>query len=234
MQQAQKGDKVKVHYLGKLTNGETFDTSDGREPLEFEVGSGTVIKGFDEGVAGMEVGERKTINIPVEEAYGSRSEDMLIEFPKDRFPEDVAIEEGMQLMMSNGSGENIPVIVTEIKDNSVILDANHPLAGEDLIFDIELVEIVGPSPLIIMPWQAFRCYVDVGLELLKKSSSDQRRDNHQLNHNPQIPHGTTTRIKCPGVLQVVTPWPTSLRWVEKRILDEMVVININRHSQGSR
>ena len=151
MQQAQKGDKVKVHYHGKLTSGETFDTSSGREPLEFEVGSGTVIKGFDEGVAGMEVGEKKTINIPVEEAYGPRSEDMLIEFPKDRFPEDVAIEEGMQLMMSNGSGQNIPVIVTEIKENSVILDANHPLAGEDLIFDIELVEIVGPTPLIIMP-----------------------------------------------------------------------------------
>jgi FKBP-type peptidyl-prolyl cis-trans isomerase 2 len=151
MQQAQKGDKVKVHYHGKLTNGETFDSSNGREPLEFEVGSGTVIKGFDQGVAGMEVGEKKTINIPVEEAYGPRSEDMLIEFPKDRFPDDVAIEEGMQLMMSNGSGQNIPVIVTEIKEDSVILDANHPLAGEDLIFDIELVEIVGRSPLIIMP-----------------------------------------------------------------------------------
>lgn len=151
MQQAQKGDKVKVHYHGKLTNGETFDSSNGREPLEFEVGSGTVIKGFDQGVDGMEVGEKKTINIPVEEAYGPRSEDMLIEFPKDRFPDDVAIEEGMQLMMSNGSGQNIPVIVTEIKEDSVILDANHPLAGEDLIFDIELVEIVGRSPLIIMP-----------------------------------------------------------------------------------
>src|SRR5207248_11530445 len=125
--------------------------SNGREALEVEVGSGTVIKVVDESVAGMKVDEKKTISIAIEEAYGPRSEDMLIEFPKDRFPEDVAIEEGMQLMMSNGSGENIPVIVTEIKDNSVILDANHPLAGEDLIFDIELVEIVGPGPLIIMP-----------------------------------------------------------------------------------
>ena len=151
MQQAKKGDTVKVHYHGKLTNGETFDTSSGREPLEFEVGGGSVIKGFDEGVAGMEVGEKRTINIPVEEAYGPRSEDMLIEFPKDRFPQDMEIEQGMQLMMSNGSGQNIPVIVTEIKDSSVILDANHPLAGEDLIFDIELVEIVGGSPIIIMP-----------------------------------------------------------------------------------
>jgi peptidylprolyl isomerase len=151
MQEAKKGDKVKVHYHGKLTNGETFDSSAGREPLEFEVGSGSVIKGFDEGVSGMKVGEKKTISIPVDEAYGERSEDMLIEFPKDRFPKDMEIKEGMQLMMSNGTGQNIPVIVTEVKDDAVILDANHPLAGEDLIFDIELVEIVGGKPLIIMP-----------------------------------------------------------------------------------
>ena len=151
MQEAKKGDKVKVHYHGKLTNGETFDSSSGRDPLEFEIGSGSVIKGFDEGVSGMKVGEKKTINIPVDEAYGERSEDMLIEFPKDRFPKDMEIKEGMQLMMSNGTGQNIPVIVTEVKDDAVILDANHPLAGEDLIFDIELVEIVGGKPLIIMP-----------------------------------------------------------------------------------
>jgi peptidylprolyl isomerase len=151
MQEAKKGDKVKVHYHGKLTNGETFDSSAGREPLEFEVGSGSVIKGFDEGVSGMRVGEKKTINIPVDEAYGERSEDMLIEFPKDRFPKDMEIKEGMQLMMSNGTGQNIPVIVTEVKDDAVILDANHPLAGEELIFDIELVEIVGGKPLIIIP-----------------------------------------------------------------------------------
>jgi FKBP-type peptidyl-prolyl cis-trans isomerases 2 len=99
----------------------------------------------------MKVGEKKTVNIPVDEAYGPRSEDMLIEFPKDRFPGDMEIKEGMQLMMSNGSGQNIPVIVTEVKDDAVILDANHPLAGEDLVFEIELVEIVGGKPLIIMP-----------------------------------------------------------------------------------
>ena len=151
MQEAKKGDKVKVHYHGKLISGETFDSSSGREPLEFEIGSGSVIKGFDEGVSGMKVGEKKTINIPVDEAYGERSEDMLIEFSKDRFPKDMEIKEGMQLMMSNGSGQNIPVIVTEVKDDAVILDANHPLAGEDLIFDIELIEIVGGKPLIIMP-----------------------------------------------------------------------------------
>jgi FKBP-type peptidyl-prolyl cis-trans isomerase 2 len=151
MQQAKKGDKVKVHYHGKLKNGETFDSSSGREPLEFEVGSGSVIKGFDEGVAGMEVGEKKTINIPFDDAYGERSDDMLIEFPKDRFPQGMEIEQGMQLMMGDGAGQSMPVIVIEIKENSVILDANHPLAGEDLVFDIELVEIAGRSPLIIMP-----------------------------------------------------------------------------------
>ena len=151
MQQVKSGDKVKVHYHGRLTNGETFDTSSGREPLEFEVGGGMVIKGFDEGVKGMTVGQKKTVNIPVEEAYGSRSEEMVIEFPKDRFPEGMKIEEGMQLMMSNGAGQNIPVIVAEVKEGSVLLDANHPLAGEELIFDIELVEIVGNKPLIITP-----------------------------------------------------------------------------------
>jgi peptidylprolyl isomerase len=151
MQQAKKGDTVKVHYHGKLTNGETFDSSAGREPLEFEVGGGMVIKGFDQGVMGMEVGEKKTINIPVDEAYGPRSEEMIIEFPKERFPAELQIEEGAQLMMSNESGQNFPVLVAEIKEDSVMLDANHPLAGEELVFDLELVEIVGSKPLIIMP-----------------------------------------------------------------------------------
>ncbi|MGC4034514.1 MAG: peptidylprolyl isomerase [Chitinophagaceae bacterium] len=151
MQQVQKGDKVKVNYHGKLTNGETFDSSEGRAPLEFEVGAGMVIKGFDEGVTGMTIGEKKTVNIPVEDAYGPRSEEMMIEFPKDRLPADMQLEEGMPLMMNNEAGQQFQVIVTEIKDDAIILDANHPLAGEDLIFDIELVDIVGKKSLIIMP-----------------------------------------------------------------------------------
>lgn len=151
MQQVKNGDKVRVHYHGKLTNGETFDSSEGREPLEFEVGAGMVIKGFDDGVTGMSVGEKKTVNIPVDNAYGPRNDEMVIEFPKDRLPQDMQLEEGMPLMMSNGSGQQFQVVVVEVKDDIVVLDANHPLAGEDLIFDIELVEIVGAKPLIIMP-----------------------------------------------------------------------------------
>jgi FKBP-type peptidyl-prolyl cis-trans isomerase 2 len=150
MQQVKSGDKVKVHYHGKLTNGETFDSSNGREPLEFEVGSGMVIKGFDDGVTGMAVGDKKTINIPFLEAYGPTNPEMIIDMPKDRFPEDMQLEVGMPLMMTSGDGQNFQVTVTEIKEEAVILDANHPLAGKDLVFDLELVEIIN-KPLIIMP-----------------------------------------------------------------------------------
>ncbi|PZR26650.1 MAG: peptidylprolyl isomerase [Citrobacter freundii] len=151
MQQVKSGDKVKVHYHGRLTSGETFDKSEGREPLEFEVGSGAVIKGFDEGVTGMAVGEKKTINIPFMEAYGPRNPEMIIEMPKDRFPQDMEVEVGMPLVMSDGQGNQYQVVVTELKDEAVVLDANHPLAGKDLIFDLELVDISGAKPLIIMP-----------------------------------------------------------------------------------
>ncbi|HEX6333365.1 MAG TPA: peptidylprolyl isomerase [Flavisolibacter sp.] len=150
MQQAQNGDKVKVHYHGKLRTGETFDSSQGREPLEFTVGTGQVIRGFDDGVRGMQVGDKKTVEIPVGDAYGEKSSEMIIEFPKNQFPEDMKPEQGMQLMMHNGEGQQFPVRVTEVREETVILDANHPLAGEDLIFDIELVEIV-PSSRIILP-----------------------------------------------------------------------------------
>lgn len=150
MQQVKSGDKVKVHYHGKLTNGETFDSSNGREPLEFEVGSGMVIKGFDDGVTGMAVGDKKTIHIPFLEGYGPANPEMIIDMPKDRFPEDMQLEIGMPLMMTSGDGQNFQVVVTEIKEEAVILDANHPLAGKDLVFDLELVEIIN-KPLIIMP-----------------------------------------------------------------------------------
>ena len=151
MQKVKSGDKVKVHYHGRLTDGQTFDKSEGREPLEFEVGSGMVIKGFDDGVTGMSVGDKKTINIPFNEAYGPKNPDMIIDMPKDRFPKDIELEIGMPLAMSDGQGQQFEVIVTQLKEESVVLDANHPLAGQDLIFDLELIEIVGGTPLIIMP-----------------------------------------------------------------------------------
>ncbi|MBV9961614.1 MAG: peptidylprolyl isomerase [Parafilimonas sp.] len=150
-QQAKKGDKVKVHYHGRLDDGTTFDSSQGRQPLEFEVGSGMVIKGFDDGVTGMSVGDKKTISIPAEDAYGERQEEMVIEFPRSNFPPDIEPEVGMTLNMHSENGQELPVTITDINEEAIILDANHPLAGKDLIFDIELVDLKGKSPLIIMP-----------------------------------------------------------------------------------
>ncbi|MFN4893324.1 MAG: peptidylprolyl isomerase [Bacteroidota bacterium] len=146
---AKTGDTVRVHYHGRLTSGETFDSSAERDPLEFELGTGQVIAGFDNGVTGMTIGEKKTIEIPFLEAYGPRNESMIIEMPKERFPSDMQIEIGMPLMMSDGQGQNLQVAVTDIQELTVTLDANHPLAGKDLIFDLELVEIVGGSRIIL-------------------------------------------------------------------------------------
>jgi FKBP-type peptidyl-prolyl cis-trans isomerase 2 len=150
MQQVKNGDKVQVHYHGRFTDGTTFDSSEGREPLEFEVGAGNVIRGFDEGVMGMSIGDKKTVSIQAGDAYGEKSEDMLVEFPKEQFPPEMVPEVGMQLNMTNGNGQVILVTIVEVKDDTVILDANHPLAGKDLIFDIELVSIESKS-LIITP-----------------------------------------------------------------------------------
>ncbi len=148
MQQVKSGDTVKVHYHGKLTDGSTFDSSEGRDPLEFQVGSGQVIKGFDVGVTGMAVGEKKTVHIPSNDAYGPKDEERVVEFPKANFPPDMKPEVGMQLNMTNGEGHVIPVVVKEVGEEAVLLDANHPLAGQDLIFEIELVDISGGSRII--------------------------------------------------------------------------------------
>lgn len=141
MQQVKKGDTVRVHYHGKLTDGSTFDSSEGRDPLEFTVGSGQVIKGFDDALVDMKVGDKKTVNIPVEEAYGHRTDEMMMEYPKTEFPADMTPEPGMELHMSDNSGNVFPVVIAEVKDDVVILDANHPLSGKDLVFDLELVSI---------------------------------------------------------------------------------------------
>lgn len=136
------GDTVRVHYTGKLTSGEQFDSSAGREPLEFTVGAGQMIKGFDAALPGMNIGEKKTISIQPEEGYGERSDEAIINFPKENVPEDMQLEPGMSLTLSNQYGQPFPVVVQEIKEDVIVLDANHFLAGQELVFDIELVEIV--------------------------------------------------------------------------------------------
>lgn len=141
MAQVKSGDTVRVHYHGKLTNGTTFDSSEGRDPLEFTVGSGQVIKGFDDAMLDMNVGEKKTVNIPVDQAYGQRNDDMMMEYPRSEFPADMTPEVGMELHMSDNMGNVFPVVIAEVKEENVLLDANHPLAGEDLVFEIELVSI---------------------------------------------------------------------------------------------
>lgn len=141
MQQVKNGDTVRVHYHGKLNDGSTFDSSEGREPLEFTVGSGQVIKGFDNAMLNMTPGEKKTVNIPVDQAYGQRTQEMMMEYPKAEFPADMTPQVGMELHMSDNMGNVFPVVIAEIKDEIVLLDANHPLAGHDLTFEIELVSI---------------------------------------------------------------------------------------------
>ncbi|MEC5146616.1 peptidylprolyl isomerase [Chitinophaga sp. 212800010-3] len=141
MQTVKNGDTVKVHYHGRLTNGTTFDSSEGRAPLEFTVGAGMVIKGFENGVLDMKVGDKKTIHIPVDQAYGPKNEEMIIQFPKENIPAELNPEVGMELQMSNPQGHVFPVKVVAIDENTITLDANHALAGEDLVFDLELVEI---------------------------------------------------------------------------------------------
>ncbi|MBK8146452.1 MAG: peptidylprolyl isomerase [Bacteroidetes bacterium] len=143
MAQVKKGDTIKVHYKGTLTDGSLFDSSEGKDPLEFTVGENMVIFGFDNGVMNMAIGEKKTLNIPSMEAYGAVNEDLVIEIPKAELPEELGeITEGMQLNMVNQDGYEIPVEVIEIKEDAIVLDGNHPLAGMDLIFEVELVEIV--------------------------------------------------------------------------------------------
>ena len=139
--QAKTGDVVRVHYTGRLTDGTLFDSSEGREPLEFTIGAGQMIKGFDSGVLGMAVGEKMTLEIAPTEAYGECDEEAIIEFPAANIPEDMQLEPGMQLTLRNQFGQPIPVIVLEVKEEIVVMDANHMLAGKDLVFDVELVEI---------------------------------------------------------------------------------------------
>jgi peptidylprolyl isomerase len=142
MAQAIMGDKVLVHYSGKLDSGILFDSSEGADPLEIELGSGKFIPGFEEAVIGMSPGESKTVQIPPEKAYGKYREDRVIKVDKKDFPEEIVPAEGMTLEICDSKGVMVPVQVTEISENTVTLDANHPLSEQTLTFEIKLVEIL--------------------------------------------------------------------------------------------
>jgi peptidylprolyl isomerase len=139
-EQAQKGDTVQVHYTGRLTDGQVFDSSDGGDPLEFQVGAGEVIKGFDEGVEGMNVGDKKQIEIETDDAYGERIGGLVQTVSREGLNLDTEPRVGMNLVMQLPDGNQIPVAVTEVTEDSITLDANHPLAGQKLIFDVERVK----------------------------------------------------------------------------------------------
>lgn len=141
MTMVKAGDNVKVHYKGTLTDGTMFDSSEGREPLEFTVGAGMMIKGFDNAVLGMEVGQSKTVEIPSQDAYGPSNPEMVMTFPLSDFPEGMNPTAGMTIGLSDNMGNNIPATIVEVKEESVVIDANSPLAGKDLVFEIELVSI---------------------------------------------------------------------------------------------
>ncbi len=142
MSEAKSGDTVRIHYTGTLADGSTFDSSSGRDPLEFTLGSGQVIPGFDKAVTGMSVGEAQTVEIPSEDAYGPHDPNGRQSFPRDKVPDDIPLDIGTRLQLSGPQGQPIMVTVAEVTESEVILDANHPLAGQDLTFEIELVEIV--------------------------------------------------------------------------------------------
>ena len=133
------GDKVKIHYTGTLNDGSVFDSSDGRDPLEFTIGENQVIKGFEDGVKDMKLNQEKTIKIKPEEAYGEKNEQLIISVPRDKFPEN--IEAGGRLVLKDPDGQHIPAFVSEVKENAVVIDLNHPLAGKELTFKIKVVAI---------------------------------------------------------------------------------------------
>ena len=141
MSQAKTGDTVKIHYTGTLDDGTQFDSSAGRDPLEFKLGSGQVIPGFDKAVEGMAVGDEKTVNIQPEDAYGPRNDQMVQEVPKSALPDDLEPEEGMGLQARGQDGQVLNLTIISVGDDAITVDGNHPLAGQNLNFDIELVEI---------------------------------------------------------------------------------------------
>ncbi len=135
------GDKVKVHYTGTLDDGTVFDSSEGKEPLEFTIGEGGIIKGFEDGVRNMKLEEEKTIMIKPEDAYGMQQKELMLEFPRDKFPAEMNIEKGGRLILKGHDGQNLPAVVSEVKNDVVVIDLNHPLAGKELTFRIKVIGV---------------------------------------------------------------------------------------------
>jgi FKBP-type peptidyl-prolyl cis-trans isomerase 2 len=134
-----KGNTVEVHYTGRFTDGEVFDSSEGKDPLQFEIGSGQIIPGFENAILGKQIGEKVTVQVTPEEAYGPVREDLIVEVPSDKMPG--AVEVGQLLQADGGDGQVVQVIVKEVKEDVVVIDGNHPLAGQELVFEIEVVSI---------------------------------------------------------------------------------------------
>ncbi|MEZ7500190.1 peptidylprolyl isomerase [Flavobacterium sp. Arc3] len=143
MIQVRENNTVKVHYVGKLSDGQVFDTSEGKEPLEFTLGQGKLIPGFEKGLIDMKLNEKKTITISKEDAYGESREDLIQEVDKSQLPEDITPEIGMGLVSKSSDGNEMNLLIVEVKEATIVIDGNHPLAGKELIFDLEVVDIQG-------------------------------------------------------------------------------------------
>jgi len=141
MSTVKENDTVSIHYTGKLSDGQVFDSSAGRDPLEFTMGQGQIIPGLEKGLINMSVNETKTIEIPSTEAYGEKRNDLIQDVPKNQLPPEINPEVGMGLVSKNPQGQEIKLTVTEVKDDAITVDANHPLAGKDLTFEVQLLEI---------------------------------------------------------------------------------------------
>lgn len=141
MSQVKENNTVKVNYTGKLTDGQVFDTSEGKEPMQFTLGQGQVFPGFEKGLIDMKLNEKKTITITKDEAYGEINQDLIQEVNKSELPQDMAPEVGMGLVSKTPDGQEMNLMVIEVKEETIVIDGNHPLAGKDLVFDIEVLEI---------------------------------------------------------------------------------------------
>ncbi|EAR11617.1 peptidyl-prolyl cis-trans isomerase, FKBP-type [Polaribacter irgensii 23-P] len=141
MSQVKENNTVKVNYTGKLSDGQVFDSSEGKEPIEFTLGQGRLIPGFEKGLIDMELNEKKTITIPKEEAYGDVNKDLIQEVKKSELPQEMAPEVGMGLVSKSPDGQEMNLVVVEVREETIVIDGNHPLAGKELIFDLEVLEI---------------------------------------------------------------------------------------------